>query len=114
MADAELSDQIARLEARIEQRDRDPRRQHEFPAPLGGFGAVGAVLLLATLLGLIRFDQTTVVGSIAAVLGGIVGLGSNTTDAGGALSGAARAPISSLPPLLRLSCGGEGWGGVGS
>jgi hypothetical protein len=79
MADPELTDQIARLEARIEQRAEIAERCRKFILASRVAIAVGGVLLVATTLGLIRFDKTTVVGSIAAVLGGIVALGSNTT-----------------------------------
>lgn len=41
----------------------------------------GAVLLVALLLGLVRFDPTLMLAAIAAVLGGIVGWGSNRSTA---------------------------------
>ena len=39
--------------------------------------AIGVVLLLVTMLGLFGSNQVAAIGSIAAVLGGIVSLGSN-------------------------------------
>jgi hypothetical protein len=41
--------------------------------------AVGGAMLLATIVGIIRFDQLITIGSLAAVLGGIVAAGSNRT-----------------------------------
>jgi hypothetical protein len=79
MADPDLPDQIARLEVRIEHRAEMAERCRKFILASRVAIAVGALLLVATTLGLIRFDRTAVVGSIAAVLGGIVTLGSNTS-----------------------------------
>jgi hypothetical protein len=42
---------------------------------------VGAVLLPALLLGVIRFDATEMIAAVAALLGGIVGWGSNRSTA---------------------------------
>lgn len=41
----------------------------------------GAVLLAALLLGVLRFDATEMLAAIAALLGGIVGWGSNRSTA---------------------------------
>lgn len=41
----------------------------------------GAVLLAALLLGAIRFDATEMIAAVAALLGGIVGWGSNRSTA---------------------------------
>jgi hypothetical protein len=41
--------------------------------------AVGGVLILAITVGVIRFDPTVMIGAIAAVIGGIVAFGSNTS-----------------------------------
>ena len=41
----------------------------------------GAVLLAALLLGILRFDATLMLAAIAALLGGIVGWGSNRSTA---------------------------------
>ena len=46
---------------------------------IGGAIAGGALLLLVMMLGLFGSGATVALGSIAAVLGGIVSLGSNTS-----------------------------------
>lgn len=41
----------------------------------------GAILLAALMLGVIRFDATEMIAAVAALLGGIVGWGSNRSTA---------------------------------
>jgi hypothetical protein len=41
--------------------------------------AAGAILFLATVFGAIRFDPMVMISAIAAVIGGVVFLGSNTS-----------------------------------
>ena len=81
MADDYLREEIARLEIRIE----------EFAEALSRCGkiavfskvaiAVGAILILALMLGAIRFDPMIMTGAIAASIGGTVLLGSNRRTA---------------------------------
>ena len=77
MADGDLRDQIARIEADIDKlaQTLDGCRK----AMLLSKAAIvaGGIWMLAYLLGAIRFDSVTVIGAIAAIIGGVVVFASN-------------------------------------
>ena len=88
--DDDPNDEIALLEERLERLAEVSERCRKIILVSKATIACGGVLLLVMVLGLFGSSQVAALGSIAAVLGGIVSLGSNvstlrqTTDAIGA------------------------------
>jgi hypothetical protein len=74
----DLRDQIARLESDIEQLAEGLERCRKAMLLSKGAIAAGGICILAYFLG-IRFDPTTVIGALAAIIGGVVVLGSNSS-----------------------------------
>ena len=77
MADDNIRDQISRLEERIEELAAtiEGCRKYILFAKIA-MGA-GAVWWLALVFGFVWFDEAWMIGSLAAILGGIVAYGSN-------------------------------------
>jgi hypothetical protein len=71
------ADEIARIEAQIEELAAVSERCRKIILVSRAAIAGGAALLLLMLLGLFGSSPVAAIGSIAAVLGGIVSLGSN-------------------------------------
>ena len=81
MADGDLRDQVERLEADIDQLadglDRCRKAMLLSKVAIAG----GGICILAYFLGPIGFDPVILIGAIAALTGGVVVLGSNSSTA---------------------------------
>jgi hypothetical protein len=91
-------DEISMIEARLEQLAEVAERCRKIILVSKAAIAGGVALLLITMLGLLGPNQVVALGSIAAVLGGIVSLGSNVstlqqTTAAISAAGALRADL---------------------
>ncbi len=74
-------DQIAQLEAQIEELAERIERCRKIILASRIAIAVGAIVLMALLLGIVRFDPTMMMSAVIAFIGGIVLLGTNTSTA---------------------------------
>ena len=72
-------DEISRIEARIEELAEVSERCRKIIMVSRAAIAGGVAMLLMMMLGLFGSNQVAAIGSIAAVLGGIVSLGSNVS-----------------------------------
>ncbi|MFG3596114.1 hypothetical protein [Bradyrhizobium sp. RDI18] len=79
MDEDDPSDEISRIEARLEELAEVAERCRKITLVSKSAIALGAGLMLVTMLGLLGSNQVAALGSIAAVLGGIVSLGSNVS-----------------------------------
>ncbi len=79
MDDGELREQILRLEARIEELAGAIESCRKIILAAKAAMVLGGLLIVGTLLGAIMFDPTVTLGAIAAIIGGIVLFGSNSS-----------------------------------
>ena len=79
MADDDLRDQIARLEAYIDKLAERFDRCRKAMLFSKVVIAAGGIWILANLIGAIRFDPTAAIGAMALVIGGVVVFGSNSS-----------------------------------
>ena len=103
------TDEISRTEARLEQLAEVAERCRKIILASKAAIAAGAALLLVLMLDLFGANQTVAIGSIAAVLGGIVSLGSNVATLRQTLAAisAAEAHRSDLIGMIDLQMVGD-------
>jgi hypothetical protein len=79
MDEGDLREQISRLEDEIEDSGKSIERCRKIIVVSKAAIAIGAILIVAMMLGLMMFDPMAMTGAIAAVIGGIVMFGSNSS-----------------------------------
>ena len=77
--DSDLRREILHVEARLEELTDVVERCRKIILISKAAVAAGGILILAIVIGAIRFDPTAILGAIAAVIGGTVVFGSNTS-----------------------------------
>ena len=73
--------QISELEVQIEELAGALERRRKTALVSKAAIALGGILLAATILGVVTFDPITMVAGLAALLGGVVMFGSNSSTA---------------------------------
>ena len=111
----DLRAQILRIEAYIEEHAVVVERCRKIILVSKFAAASGGILILAMIIGAIRFNATALIGAIAAVIGGTVVLGSNTstmkqTTSDMKAAEAHRAELISRMDLRVVGDGEVGWG----
>lgn len=82
MPELDLRAEIVRLEAEIEDRSEAIERCRKVILMSKIAATGGAIVIMLLLFGAMQPDAAAMIGAIAAVLGGAVGVGSTTTTAG--------------------------------
>jgi|SRR5262245_49266090 len=75
----DLREDISQLEIRIEELAKRIEECRKIILMSKIAMSIGALLIVALVVGAISFTPTTLLGAIIAVIGGIVGFGSNTS-----------------------------------
>jgi glutamate 5-kinase len=73
------TDEISRIEAQLEKLAESSDRCRKIVLVSKAAIAIGVALLLFMMLGLFESNEVAAIGSVAAVLGGIVSFGSNVS-----------------------------------
>lgn len=102
MSDVDVRDQISQLEAQIEALAETIEGCRKFAVMARLAIAAGAILMLAMLVGAIRPDLAALSGATAALLGGIVLLGSNRSTSEQALAKMKKAEAARADLIDRL------------
>ena len=79
MDDDDLREQILSLEVQIEELAETVESCRKIILISKVVSAAGGILILAMTIGMVRFDPMVMIGAIAAIIGGTVVFGSNTS-----------------------------------